>query len=360
MQRIRMLGLALGLGCVVGCAHGTENLVRSGMAGGVGGSLEALNDPLNKQLLLKLLADPDIQRAAHDLTAALTGGAVDGLSDEQRMLRVREASDAYVRSVAAAVGDALDEDISPAVTRAVNDIVGGAVAGALRPANIRRAQELVDGVTRTTITAFTQSTARGLRDDLGPALNKVIAEDLGPALQQVVENNIGPAFRKVIHDDLGPAMMAVLDGEDGGASGSFARALTKQIVLGVNDGMSELGISPSPNAKDGGGGLSWWRIVMGVLAGLLMLLLLRMYFMRQAHARDRARNEEMLVNILRAVQSPDSGGASSVGLEQVIARVRQHMPELDTDNSYLATIVGRSQLPSRPVRAARPGPKTNA
>jgi hypothetical protein len=355
-----MLGLALGLGGVVGCAHGTENLVRSGMAGGVGGSLEALNDPLNKQLLLNLLEDPDIQRAAHDLTAAHTGGAIDGLSDAQRMLRVREASDAYVRTVAAAVGKALDEDISPAVTRAVNDIVGGAVAGALRPANIRRAQELVDGVTRTTIAAFTQSTAAGLRDDLGPALNKDLAEDLGPAQQQVVENNLGPALRKVLDKDLGPAMTAMLDGEDGGVTGAFVRALTKQIVLGVNDGMSELGISPSPNAKDGGAGLSWWLIVLGVLSGLLLLLLLRMYFMRQAHLRDRARNEEMLVNILRAVQSPDSGVAPSAGLEAVIARVRQHMPELDNDNSYLATIVGRSQLPSRPVRAARPGPKTTA
>ncbi|MBL8974238.1 MAG: hypothetical protein JNK56_26830, partial [Myxococcales bacterium] len=265
------MSLALGLACATGCAHGTENLVRSGMAGGVGGSLEALNDPHNKALLLRLLQDPDIKAAAHDLTAALTGGALDGLSDAERMARVREASDEYIRTIAAAVGGALDEDISPAVTRAVTDVVGGAVAGALRPANIKRAEELVDGVTRTTITAFTQSTARGLREDLGPALNKVIADDLGPALQKVVEVNIGPALRKVIKDDLGPAMMAVLDGEDGGASGSFARALTKQIVLGVNDGMSELGISPSPNAKDGGGGISWWLIALGVLLGLVML-----------------------------------------------------------------------------------------
>lgn len=354
-MRNQWMSLALGLACATGCAHGTENLVRSGMAGGVGGSLEALNDPHNKALLLRLLQDPDIKAAAHDLTAALTGGALDGLSDAERMARVREASDEYIRTIAAAVGGALDEDISPAVTRAVTDVVGGAVAGALRPANIKRAEELVDGVTRTTITAFTQSTARGLREDLGPALNKVIADDLGPALQKVVEVNIGPALRKVIKDDLGPAMMAVLDGEDGGASGSFARALTKQIVLGVNDGMSELGISPSPNAKDGGGGISWWLIALGVLLGLVMLLLTRMYFVRQAHARDRARSEEMLVNILRAVKSPESGATeAAVNLDTVIARVRQTMPELDHDTSYLATIVGRAQLPAREVTAKRP------
>ena len=53
-MRNQWMSLALGLACATGCAHGTENLVRSGMAGGVGGSLEALNDPHNKALLLRL------------------------------------------------------------------------------------------------------------------------------------------------------------------------------------------------------------------------------------------------------------------------------------------------------------------
>ncbi|MBL8973457.1 MAG: hypothetical protein JNK56_22910, partial [Myxococcales bacterium] len=79
------------------------------------------------------------------------------------------------------------------------------------------------------------------------------------------------------------------------------------------------------------------------------------YFVRQAHARDRARSEEMLVNILRAVKSPESGATeAAVNLETVIARVRQTMPELDHDTSYLATIVGRAQLPAREVTAKRP------
>lgn len=336
----------------LGCVHGAENLVRGGVVGGVGGGLEAMNDPANRAMLLRLLRDPEIVAAAHDLTAALTGGALDGLTDEQRQTRVRAASDAYIRTIAASVGSALDEDISPAVTRAVNDIVAGAVAGALRPANVRGAQHMVDSVTRSTIAAFTQSTAAGLRDDLGPALNKVIAEDLGPALEQVIEQNLAPALHRMVEHELQPALAMMVGGEDGGAMGLYARALTKQIVLGVNDGMSEMGISPSPNAKDSKG-FSWLTIALSVLLLSLSVLLTRMYFAHRAHARDRLRSEEMLVNILRAIKSPEAPGAdASPNLDTVIARVRKAMPGLDSDNAYLATIVGKAQLPAHPHRSS--------
>jgi len=329
------------------CVHGAANMVRGGVVGGVGGGLEAMNDPANRAMLLRLLRDPDIKAAAHDLTAALTGGALDGLSDEERQVKLRAASDAYIRTIAAAVGGALDEDISPAVTRAVHDIVAGAVAGALRPANVRAAQGLVDSVTRSTITAFTQSTAAGLRDDLGPALHKVIAEDLGPALQHVMEHNLGPALRNVVEKELQPALASALGGEDGGASGVLLRAMTKQIVLGVNDGMSELGLSPSPNAKDNTG-LSWLTYVLGALLLALALLLTRMYFSRRAYLRDRLRSEEMLVNILRAIKTPEVANTDAPArLDAVIARVHKSMPGLDTDNAYLAAILGKAQLPAR-------------
>lgn len=351
--------LALGLfAAPLACAHGTEKLVSSGVQGGVAGGLEAMSDPLNKEMLVRLLQDEDIKRAAHDLVAALTGGALDGLTDEQRQAKIREASDAYIRTIAAAAGEALSTDISPAVTRAVEDVVGGAIASALRPANRRLAESMVDGVTRSTVLAFTQSTAQGLRDDLGPALSKVLDQDLGPALQRVVEQNLGPAVRKVIEEDLQPAIQAALGGEDGGGTGTFARALTKQIVLGVNDGMSELGISPSPNNKDGLGIAGWLLIVLGVLLLLAALMLVRGFLARRALAQDRARSEAMLVDILRAIKSSESDAPDArPDLDAVLERVYQHMPELATENTYLAAIVGKATLP---IRGAAPAPKRRA
>jgi len=345
--------LALGLGAApLACASGTQQLVRGGVKGGLEGGLEALNDPHNKKMLVRLLQDADIKRAAHDLVAALTGGVIDGLTDEQRQARVRAASDAYIRTIAAATNRALDEELSPAVTRAVEDVIGGAIASALRPANRKLAQAMVDGVTRSTVLAFTQSTAQGLRDDLGPALSKVLDQDVGPAVQRVVEQNLGPAVRKVIEVDLRPSLQAALGGEDGGGAGTFARAMTKQIVLGVNDGMSELGISPSPNHKDGLGIANWLLIVLGVLLLAASLLLVRGFLARRTLARGRARSEAMLVDILRAIKSSEPGAPEALpDLDAVLERVYQHMPELATENAYLATIVGKATLPTR-----RPAP----
>ena len=347
MPRPRRLAATLALGLATSqfaCATGAEHLVRSGVEGGVEGTLKALNDPKNQQLLRQLLNDPDLQKAAHDLTEAITGGALDGLTDEERMRRVREASDAYIRTVAAAVGRALNEDITPALTRTVESVVGGAVAAALRPENRERARSFIDGVTRGLVTAATDSAAQGLREDLGPALNKVIAEDLGPALQQMIQDNLGPALRKVIAEDLKPALQGAL-GVDNAAVAGMTRELTKQIVLGVNDGMSELGMSLSPNDKNGGLGiLGWLAIVLGAVAAILAILLVRTILTRRALTQERQRSERMLLNVLYTIQAGEEGD-NVRDLDTIIARARGYDPGLDTNDAYLANILARARLP---------------
>ena len=323
MPRLRRLAATLALGLATSqfaCATGAERLVRSGVEGGVEGTLKALNDPKNQQLLRQLLNDPDLQKAAHDLTEAISGGALDGLTDEERMRRVREASDAYIRTVAAAVGRALNEDITPALTRTVESVVGGAVAAALRPENRERARSFIDGVTRGLVTAATDSAAQGLREDLGPALNKVIAEDLKPALQGAL-------------------------GVDNAAVAGMTRELTKQIVLGVNDGMSELGMSLSPNDKNGGLGiLGWLAIVLGAVAAILAILLVRTILTRRALTQERQRSERMLLNVLYTIQAGEEGD-NVRDLDTIIARARGYDPGLDTNDAYLANILARARLP---------------
>jgi len=346
----RLGALALCVVAVAGqlaCA-GAESIARRGVEGGVGGGLEALNDPINREMLRQLLQDPEIQQAAHDLTAAISGGALDGVTEEARMLRVREASDAYIQTISAAVGKALDEQISPSLTRGVGDVLGGAVASAMRPGNARLARVFVDDVTRAAITAFTQSTAQGLRDDLGPALHQVLEKELGPGLQRVIEDNLGPALRTVIERDLQPILDSALGGGEGGATGALARAMTRQIVLGVNDGMSELGMSLSPNHEDGPGLFKWIPIVLGVLLLILIALMFRMNQTRLALAQDRARSEDMLVSILRAIKTEDEPGAAP-DFNTVIARARQQIPDREGYEAYLANIITRAQLPPIPI-----------
>ncbi|WP_434424300.1 hypothetical protein [Nannocystis pusilla] len=331
----------------VACAHGAREMARGGVEGGLEGTLEALEDEGNRARLRRLLRDPEIQAAVHDLTQSITGGALDGLTDEERIQRVGEASDRYIRTISGALARAVGEDVSPAVTKSVKELVGAVMAGAIGPENRRLTREFVDGVTRTALSAFMQSTAQGLREELGPALGDVVAQDLGPAVQRVVEDNLGPALRTVLERDLGPTMLAVAGGEDGGAVGAFGRALSKQLVLGVNDGMSELGISLSPNKKASMGIFGWLAIGLGIVLLLVTILLVRELFGRRAQARERARSEELLLSILAAVQNPDPANPSGrPDFDTVVARARQHMAERDTAASYLAAMVERSkQLP---------------
>lgn len=319
--------LALALAAPSACARGLERGVRGGVQGGIEGGLEALNDPHNKELLRRLLQDPDILRAAHDLTEALTRGAVDGLTDEQKLVQVRRASDEYVRAIARAVGEALDGDVGPALTRRVEAVVGGAVASALRPGNAALARHFVDHVTRGAVVAFTRSSADGLREDLGPALAAVLADDVGPALAGVIADDVGPALRGVIARELKPAIDAATGGDAQRAAGALSRSLSAQIVLGVNDGLSELGLSPVPNEKDGWGVLWWLFYVFLALLVILALVLLRLYFTRRALARERARSDALLVEVLHAIATADPGDAQAQAqLAAVLTRARARFP----------------------------------
>ncbi len=270
------------------------------------------------------------------------------------MKRVRDISDAYIRTVSASVGKALKEDISPAVTKTVEDVVGGAVSAALRPENKRLARNFVDGVTRSTITAFTQSTAQGLRDDLGPAMNKVIAEDLGPAMKKVIEQDLGPALGKMIKDDLQPAMANALGGESNTMIGALVREVTKEAVLGANDGMTELGISLNRNDKQGGLGIfGWTAILLGLVVVILLILLARTILTRRSLEQERARSERMLLNVLRTIQYTDTDDpAKPPDLDALLARARMHDGDLHPDSeSWVASLLARARVPGKAASA---------
>ena len=121
------------------CATGAQRLVKGGVEGGVGGALEALNDPHNKQLLRQLLQDKDIKDAAHDLTEAITGGAMEGLTEPQRQAELRAATDKFISTVAGCFAFSLGEDNTIARAR----LAYGGVAA--MPARARKTEAALIG-----------------------------------------------------------------------------------------------------------------------------------------------------------------------------------------------------------------------
>lgn len=331
--------LAIGLaGSQLACVAGTDRLVRTAVPAGIEETLRAFDDPENHEILLRLLEDPELREAAQELAAAVARGALDGATDAQQARELEVLSESYVRTVSATLAEVLDEEISPAATRSVQRIVGGAITSAVGPNKTRLTSSFVDGVTRTAVVALMQSTADGLRDDLGPALGTVIRDDVGPALHAM------------IRDDLKPALHELLDAEANEAIGGLVRQLTKDAVLGANDGMSELGMSLSPNEEDGIGIFGWLTAALGLVVALLLIWLVRTILrqrvleqervrLEQDRARseeDRARSEEdrvrseqeraqgerRLLAILRTLQSGDPSHPPD--LDALIARARMN------------------------------------
>jgi hypothetical protein len=264
----------------LGCASGTDRLVRTAVPAGIEATLQSLDNPENQEILLRLLGDPELRDATQELVAAVTRGAVDGATDAEQARELEALSESYVRTMSATLAEVLDEEISPAATRSVQRIVGGAITSAVGADKTRLTSSYVDGVTRTAVVALMQSTAAGLEDDIGPALGAVIRDDLGPALHAM------------IRDDLKPALGELLDAKANEAIGSLVRQITKDAVLGANDGMSELGMSMSPNEEDGLGLFGWLTVALGFVVALLLLWLVRTIVRQRRLEQERLRLEQ--------------------------------------------------------------------
>lgn len=336
--------LAIGLmASQLGCVSGTNRIVRAAVPAGIDETLGAFDDPENQELLLRLAEDPELREAAHDLAAAVARGAFDGVTDEEHARELKALSESYVRTVSAALAQELDEEISPAATRSVQRIVGGAIASAMSSKQERLTRGFVDGVTRTAVVALMQSTAQGLQDDLGPALGAVIRKDLGPAL------------RAAIHDDLQPALHELLDSEGSEAASRLVRQIAKDAVLGANDGMSELGISLSPNEEDGMGLFGWVTVVLGLVVAILLILLVRTILRRRTLEQDRARleqerlrSERTLLTILRTLQSAEDPSRPP-DLHTLIERARIHDDLDPAQEQWWNDILTRARILQKPV-----------
>lgn len=322
------------------CATGAEKLVRRTIPAGINETLKSLNDPENRALMKRLVDLPEVQKAAHDLAEAITGGALDGLTDEQRAARLRQLTDQFVQQISTSVARDLDAHISPSLTRAVEDIVGGAVGAALSPENRQHAKLFVDTLTRTTIATFGQSTGKILRDDLGPAMQHVIEQNLGPALEHLIEERLVPSLRGALDQEFVPA------------AGRLTREVTRQAVLGAHDALVELEVDKKLvgidarldklfNQGQQAGQTAIWILVLVIVA--LGIWLARSIFVRRSLEQERASSERLLISVLEAIQRGDTDDPHKPpDLDTMIARAHAQNPGL-AGNSYLAGLVARAR-----------------
>lgn len=335
------------LGVVVACGLsgclGPEGITRRAVPAALDEGVKFLEDPETQRRLERLLGDPELQQAARELGAVVVEGAVAGAADEETQAALRRASTRYVRAVAAAAADSLRTDLGPAAAEAAAQAVRRVLRTAMSSETGHDARLLVRELTRTTVEALSESAGRGLQKDLGPAFRAVLEDELGPAMRTVIVRDLAPALREAMAGELLPAI------------GLVARETTRQIVLGIDEGLDEIRF----RERFGTFEISFWdRLnallnkgiqvsaivawVLGVVVVILGALFGRAILLRRRLDEERLRSERMLLGVLRGLQQ----GSDKPDIEAFLAHLRERDPDL-ADESFLDELAGRVSRPRR-------------
>jgi len=301
-----LAGPALGV-LLAGCAYSSENIVRRTTPAAIEETLEALNDPKNQGLIRDLVGDAEVQDAVAEIAEAMTGGLLEGLTDEARAARLSELSERLVSRLIAAASEGIREELTPSVRSMVERTVAGAIGRALSPKTRRDAQALAAGIAREGAAAMVTGASEAIRSDLGPALAAVVDDDLGPALERALADRLVPALSRSIEEELRSRAKPAL--------AELTREMAKQTVLGVDDALVELKIVDPQLRRSILSGLyggidqgmrmaeilAW---ILALLALVLALLLVRTFLRaRKLSERMLAREREWMSAVQRARSS---------------------------------------------------------
>jgi hypothetical protein len=170
-----------------------------------------------------------LRTPARELAGEVTRGVLDAGASSQLVAQLDASIDRFVRTVLHAASQELDGEVSPAMSRAVRAAVDAALAAILDDGTIRRVENIADALTAAALAGF----ARGIRDQVGPAMASALDRSLGPAMQRAIENNVGPAVAATLRKDLTPALADAARCASAAAGEGFAAGAGKAIENGI-------------------------------------------------------------------------------------------------------------------------------
>lgn len=152
----------LGLICLaaagsLGCSGTLSRAAKSAAPAAVEGAVEEAQQPDTRDDIARILADPDIRNASSALTAAIIAGALDGLTDEQRVAELRRFGDGMVRSMGASFSRSLRDDIAPQLSEALAQAVDRSLERALDVGTEQRLEAMTQAVTRGMMKGLSQT-----------------------------------------------------------------------------------------------------------------------------------------------------------------------------------------------------------
>lgn len=143
-------GLAA-LSLTLGCAGAMKQAAREAAPAAVKETVDEVGKPETRKDLATILNDPRIREASAALTQAIVEGAVDGLTDAERIERLQQLTDAFVSRIGVSMARSLQREVGPELSSTFADAVDRSLERALGPATEERLRALALAVTRSSM-----------------------------------------------------------------------------------------------------------------------------------------------------------------------------------------------------------------
>jgi hypothetical protein len=188
--------------------------------------LSSIEDPATKARLARLLATPDMREIERQLIAGVVDGSLATMSEKERVERVNDLTSRY----AAGVLRMLASEFVPQAREAASEALKGAVDGAFDEAMSERHQRV--------LTRFASSLAEA---SVRPIADQLSTTHLASGVSSAMTQQIGPALQTVLRENLALGVAdALLDERVQRALGTTARNLSRETILGSNEGLSQI------------------------------------------------------------------------------------------------------------------------
>jgi hypothetical protein len=192
--RLRASLLVLAASLTLGCAGTIKQAAREAAPAAVKETVNEVQKPGTRGDVADILSDPRILEASSALSAAIVEGALNGLTDAERIERLQRLTDAFVTRIGTSMARSLERDIGPRLAATFADAVDRSLERALGSATEERLQAIALAVSRSTM----QGVGEALVDPSGqpsPALRQAFGQVMREA---AYEASIG--FNDAVRD----------------------------------------------------------------------------------------------------------------------------------------------------------------
>jgi hypothetical protein len=285
----------------------TERVVESAIDTG----LATLAKPENQARLGTILSSSAVTQGVHDIALALVDGVFDGMEGRVKI-------DVNSAKFWAGFDVAVRKHVAPAVGTVTRTAVDAAMKSALSEENGARLDELAAHATHGAIKGI----ARGIREDLAPALAYSIEHELAPAGAAALEHHIMPAFARGLST---PEMQLAI--------AMTMNSVARNLVRGGDAGIEIAKAEGEADGEDGMMKIFGDRVSIGVsialvvtlsLAAVLILLAVLLVRSNRGQHKLAEQGKRREVELLAVVEQLET---SDETLDKTALRdlLRQHM-----------------------------------